>query len=585
MATLYLYSNLNSVFDFIGRNFIGCFEAVPERTGTRTISFLTQKLIFVTHLKLNERQRNLGLGIHPGVFSIVLSIIPKKYEKGKFPAILVKCSSGKYKFEFSDLKKYDENKHLGAFVIGEIPLSFIEEIIFMNEDEMDAFNRPSSDYWYPENKFKTAVMNEFIDTLPEDFLKTINEEELLKSAKVENCDIIKLVCNREKLRACLLNAVDATKKWLVNGYVVNIDGYLQKTFKLAKNDLTRIYIQNSNGLIPSKFKYESEIGKFSEEIIELIPIEKRNDNTKHDTIEDQLYRFVFSKFIEMQATAKHNSQELLSVIQEIEGMELFTDENDVEILRQNYRMLNGTSPLTVEQLMEFNKKYNILNAIFLVMKNPGNYLHFSQSLRSYHVEQVTARRAMVLWGVLNGLNGVSAETTYKSNQSLWGYIDAVITTLTEMPILITMPFPSNENSNEIIGLKPLCDKVVGFNDVYSYVSNTKNTLTENFYKKAMEIVRSVSADNTIDKYYSVILDTNFTARKAGTKVPKNQLIILKQNLERLLSEQPHNNFDQKQFFKDWLKNKENFIKIYQKNETYWINLYKDLMRGVKDEHL
>lgn len=585
MATLYLYSNLNSVFDFIGRNFIGCFEAVPERTGTRTISFLTQKLIFVTHLKLNEQQRNLGLGIHPGVFSIVLSIMPKRYAKGKFPAILVGSNNGDYKFEFSDLKKYDENKHLGAFVIGEIPFSLIEEIIFMNEDELDAFNRPSLDYWYPENKFKVTDSKEFTESLPEDFLTKISEEELLKKAEAENRDVTKLVCGREKLRACLLNAVEATKKWLVNGYTVNIDSYLQKTFKLSKNDLTKIYIQNSNGLLPQKFKYESAIGKFAEETVELIPVGKRNDDdSKKDTIEDELYRFIFYTFIEMKATAKHNSQDFLQILQELNEKKLFTDESDIEILREDYRMLNGNSLLTVEQLMERNKKYEVLNAIFLVMKNPGNFSHFSQSLNSYHVDQLTARRAMVLWGALNGLNGVPGETTYKSCQSLWNYVDAVITSLTEVPILITMPMPVNDNNNEIIGLKPLCDKVIGLDDVFTYVSNPKNTLGDDVYKKAIELVREITDDITSEKYYSVVLDVNIS-RKAGTKVPKDQLIMLKQHLERLLSEQPYNNFDQKLFFKEWFKNKENFIKLYQKNEPYWINFYKQLMGGVKDEQL
>ena len=69
-------------------------------------------------------------------------------------------------------------------------------------------------------------------------------------------------------------------------------------------------------------------------------------------------------------------------------------------------------------------------------------------------------------------------------------------------------------------------------------------------------------------------------------MPKDQAIILKQYLERLLFEQPNNNFDQKQFLKDWFKDKDNFLKLYQRDEAYWVNLYKNVKRGVKaDEHL
>ena len=203
---LYLYVNKNNLFDFLSRNIIASDIIVEDIKNYRTIGRKLDSFLFVTHKKLDRKSRENGIDEVEMVYPITLEISNISEIDGK--AVLIKCNGEVVEYVYDSLINYDENNHIGACIIGEIPFARISKIYFDNQDDMDMFNRPSPDYWFPVSKY---------DILPSDFLEELDlrldEEKVLECCGIKKEDIIIEIQKRERYRASVLNFVNGSLNW------------------------------------------------------------------------------------------------------------------------------------------------------------------------------------------------------------------------------------------------------------------------------------------------------------------------------------------------------------------------------------
>ena len=199
------------MFDFLSRNIIAPDSVVEDKKGIKTISTRSRDLLFVTHKKLNRKTREEGI-TDSFICPITIEISDVSDKDGE--AILIHQKDGNVEYRLAKLSEYNTDINVGAYVIGEIPFSRVNRILFNSNDDIDMFNRPSDDYWYPSDKFGILNEEEFTD----DFTIVIDEEKALSDCGLNANDILHGIVKREKQRAAILDFVDATRKWVYGKY-------------------------------------------------------------------------------------------------------------------------------------------------------------------------------------------------------------------------------------------------------------------------------------------------------------------------------------------------------------------------------
>ena len=277
---LYLYTSKNSVFSYLSRNLIAPASVVPDRLGIHTVGLLNEDFLFVTHKKLNVDNRNYGIA-DPDIANPVTLAIEIDSRQENNSCILVSEDSGSIKTEIATWKAYDIGKHIGAYLLGEIPLSLVKTIYFENKKQQEEFYRPSPDYWYPENKYSILPVSEFSEEIDITLLQKID----LKSFDIDLEKNYKDIICREKARAALLCLTDATKKWNYGEVLLNIDPVLQTI--VGSDIVTDIVIQKQisdcNSLPCTPYNEE----------LNLLPFHKKLEK---QSLNQEIYNTIFECF-------------------------------------------------------------------------------------------------------------------------------------------------------------------------------------------------------------------------------------------------------------------------------------------------
>ena len=227
----YFYTNKNILFDFLGRNIIAPDPVVKDIKRYRTIATASDLFLFVTDKKLSRKSREQGIAEPEFVYPVTLELSEIQENDGQ--AVLVSKGENGQEYILAKLSEYDSEKHIGAYLIGEIPLSRIEKIYFDTQDDQDMFSRPSPDYWYPTDKYAL---------LPEDFSEDLSieleEEKILAASGLSKDEVLLSFRKREKQRAALLNFVNGTRRWQYDRYAFNMDSSLQQLLELKDEDIS-----------------------------------------------------------------------------------------------------------------------------------------------------------------------------------------------------------------------------------------------------------------------------------------------------------------------------------------------------------
>ena len=133
----YFYTNKNVLFDFLGRNIIAPDPIVKDIKRFRTIATASDFFLFITHKKLDRKSREQGIAEPEFVYPVTLELTEVQENDGR--AVLVSKSETALDYILAPLSEYDAEKHIGAYLIGEIPLSRVEKIYFDTQDDQDMF--------------------------------------------------------------------------------------------------------------------------------------------------------------------------------------------------------------------------------------------------------------------------------------------------------------------------------------------------------------------------------------------------------------------------------------------------------------
>ncbi len=558
---LFFYTNLNVMYDYLGRNLIAPNSVVRDIKGYKTIGTKVNDFIFVTHKKLDRKSREEGIAEPEFVYPITLELSEPSDEDGK--AIFVSRTEEGLDYTLDSLINYDPDKHLGAFILGEIPFSRVDRILFDNKEDMDMFYRASPDYWYPV---------ELYDVLTEEFNEEMAleaDEDLISTFVTDSAGIIDGVRIREKKRAAFLDLINGTEGWEYDEYAFNIDTYSQQLLGLNDTDISNVlphYIESRDSGVE---EYLSLLGETKGSI--------EHNQKIYDLIYCELLKSAFkgSKqvgFAERLLDALSNA--VSDSLKESTGDKVKTFLADI---KESVVDLTGKTP---EQLLsEIPDDLDVLKALLFVVKNPARFELFLESLKVYDADQFTRRRAMVMWGVLNGLYGVPGEGFNKDNRALWHFIEAKTENKDDLTRTLHVPLPEVAIAEgKILGIKLKEKQLVSPEDIRKAIlSSPRENIGEDVYDFLLQYaVKDCGSKKKAEKkgYIQSIASVSVPAIYPGDAL--SEAVI--KNLKQLIKDSKTKIVNNDRLLRDYIYLTDIFTKVYNSNPDYWKNLYKHLKR-------
>ena len=551
---LFFYSSSNAVRDMLSLNMIGSY-ALSQKERAKTIGFLANTSLFLTHKKLNSEKMNYGLDsdLAFGESAVVIELTITDDISKEIPVILVNSIGKDFAPKAGCLNEYDEQTTIGAFWKGFIPMSFVTGIYFENRESMLDFYRPSPDLWYPECLYKIINTEEFKEDLDVSKIVPYDGEEDLKAVTQAATKYI-------KCRAILYYAINATSKWKYGKHILNIDPVLVDMLQidtsvvkdLAGEEFHSIVLQAPDDVL--SFSKEDGLYKLCIAMLEELmkaTVSTVMDEAYFDDFSESLYK----KLADEQLSEKFISDCKKAAIVIKEGVLSNNDEYE-----KSFDKLRYASPYA---------------ALALVLKNPHYEDNFLASLDAYDVPQDIARIAQIYFAAINGLNFLCGD--YKNNL----YINRRV---------------------EEIALSKLDDvnipKVVYSEEKYislfeeKYISSMKKF--EISYKMAItseeirlflltEEGRKLIKLSTIQKAYGKkkICDWNrYKYFEVCHEIKKGDRISV-EVMDKFIKSAKYSNFykyDIDLFCTEMIENKDSFKKLYDTKPDIWMDIYKNRKR-------
>lgn len=560
----YFYTNKNIMFDFLGRSIIAPDVIVKDIKRYRTIGTVSDNFLFVTHKKLNRKSREQGIAEPGFVYPMTIELSELQDKDGR--AVLVSRNDEVINYAAASLKDYDPETHIGAYLIGEIPFSRVEKIYFDTKDDMDMFSRPSPDYWYPTNKYALLPADEFSEELS----ITPDEAAIESAIEMSSTDIIRELQGRERQRAGLLNFINGTKKWQHGRYIFNVDSSLLQLFGISDDMISPLlphYLENRD---KDNIEYISFYRNFAD------PSKEFNQ-----TIYNHVYEVLSEQPYNTQKQPDLIKDILNQICEKITGDCEKTQEKGIvrRAITEIEKLASDAGSKSPEEIMALiPEPVDMLKALMFVAKNPNRYELFLEALGAYHADVLTRRRAMVLWGTLNGLYGMPGEDFEKDNQSLWQFIEAyVYGNITDgMPSLsVCMPDVSIKNGT-LLGIVLKEERIVTAGEIREAIlAMQKEKLTTAFYNKLFEAAESEagSKKKAENKGYAHSIATIALSEiKKGDELNPATRKVLEQLLKDCKTSIPNKD----KLFRDYVENEKKFAYVFDLDQAYWKRAFKIL---------
>lgn len=418
-SSLFLYCDQNQVCDYYSRNLIAPTNIIPLLPGGHPLSAFSPDCLFVTHLPVSPDSRGLGEGLATGQRTpVTLEIVVPKGANAALPVLLVdKDKDGVFSVEKKTWADYDKKKHVGAFVLGEIPLSCVKTVFFDKDENQDCLRRPSQDLMDPIPNRKT-VAKPLVGPYP------LPENPQAIAFSVEAVELAKSTVaglrRREKLRAAALLFLAGTRGWKLGDWITGLDGMLA--------EFTGIPDDTAEKSIPG---WKNLLGGAGE--VDILPWMPPNDDKEAGA--QRLYRAAFSFLAaEPYRVGGGNAKTAADMVAELR--KIANDEpsfrKELEVISRFLEMPTGgpTLPVLLTEL-EKRKTPPICTALLMLSRTPNDIEDLVKAVSVYRVDQAAARQAMMLWGALNGLHGVPArgQGFGKEIATAWNFIEAKIDAL------------------------------------------------------------------------------------------------------------------------------------------------------------
>lgn len=560
MSKYYIYCSNNQAYHALINNSIMAKAMMRDDFKSDTASFLSKDYIFVTKSRIPDSIRLSGIA--EAYYGVALEVEFDDETTNVQASFVVKKADGS--IDISETKAISEYEKIedciGAFICGEIPITYLSGIVFDDEKQKQSFNKSSQDLWFPEELKKAWGNQDISEGITLDLLKDAALKVDSVLAEDEAKSIEYLVVKRNRIKAAFYFAIEATKEWNIGSVRANIDSEIIKYFD--KNDELKKSVKDAFSSLGEKsaITFEDFLA-VKDSVFEAEEKEEINHNLFEHIIScillltpvrTKISDDVFNRIAgELMDCAKEEGQEFLAALKTVS-----------DFLNSN---------MDPDEALRKIGKYDVIRAFMMFLDQQEN----SDFLRraATKLSQNERRYAYVMYGVLNGMSEV--ERDYKSNRLLEYRLEEKIfekyandRLINTLPAADKCEFLKGEKNISGIGIIPSID--IWYDE-----------------KSSQEVLLSISDEKTLEKIYLAMVKSvkDDPIPKQDIYSLKNPIMIsIKSGEETLETFEIKRKKDAKDFgkkvekalknlkedfnmegFKKYLKDEKRYQKFYRKN--------------------
>lgn len=368
-----------------------------------TAAYLSKDYIFITKKRLPDDVRMTGIA--EAYYSVVLEVEFDEEASNVQAYLVLKNADGSVAInEVKSISEYEKMDNcIGAFICGEIPITYLSGIIFDDERLMQSFNKSSQDLWFPEDLKRVWKSDDVSDDMSVDLLKDAAAKINILMSEEESKEIEYLVVKRNRLKAAIYYAVEATEDWNFGSVRANVDIELIKY--LDKNDELKKHVRNEFAKLGSKA--DSSFDEFLDSKDAVFEDDLEN------TINRQLFEHIVSYILLFVPVRTRISGDVFNKM--ARGLIDCAKEEGQEFLvalKTVSDFLN--SNMDPDEALSKIGKYDVIRAFMMFLDQQVNSEFLKRAATK--LSQNERRYAYIMYGVLNGMFEV--ERDYKSNRFL-----------------------------------------------------------------------------------------------------------------------------------------------------------------------
>ena len=480
MSKYYIYCSNNQAYHALINNSIMAKAMMRDDFKSDTAAYLSKDYIFVTKKRVSDNVRLAGIA--EAYYSVALEVdFDDETTNVQASFVVKKDDKSVVISDAKSISEYDKVENcIGAFICGEIPITYLSGILFDDANQMQSFNKSSQDLWFPEEIKKVWDNQEVAGDISIELLKDAASKIDLLLSEEQAKEIEYLVIKRNRIKAAVYYAVEATREWNVGAVRANVDAELVKF--LDKNDELKKMVQKEFAALGDKTNISYDDFLASEDIV-------FKDDAKDD-INHKLFEHIVSCILLLTQVRTKISEEVFNKMAG-ELVDCGKDEGQefLVALKTVSDFLN--SNMDPEVALEKIGKYDVIRAFMMFLDQQEN----SDFLRraATKLSQTERRYAYIMYGALNGMSEVERE--YKSNRILEYRIEEKV-------------FEKYANSY-LINTVPTLEKCVLVNGVK--VDGTIGILPSIHIwydeKTSLEVLLSLTDEKVLEKLYLAMAKT------------------------------------------------------------------------------
>lgn len=427
MSKYYIYCSNNQAYHALINNSIMAKSMMKDDFRSDTVAYLSKDYIFITDKCLSESVKLTGIA--ETYYSVALEIETENVDSIKAYLVSKNENGSSSIGEMTKLTAYNSEKHIGAFICGEIPIAYLSGIIFDNEQHKQSFNKSSQDLWFPEDLKRLAESVDIAEDITIEILKDAAEKVDALLSEDDSKSLEHLVVKRNRIKAALYYAIEATRDWNIGTIRGNIDAELVRC--LDKDGVLTANVKKSFEDLGNKADVKCEDFLSARDVV--------FDETSNEDINNKLFNHIISDILLLAPVRSRISEEVFNKICG-ELMDCAKDEQQdfAAAIMQVTKFLS--SNMDPDETLRSLGKYDVLRAfmLFLDQQETADFLRRAATKLS----QNERRYAYIMYGALNGMSEVERE--YKANRHLeYRLEEIIISKYSDVRLISVLPNKDN----------------------------------------------------------------------------------------------------------------------------------------------
>lgn len=480
MSKYYIYCSNNQAYHALIHNSIMAKAMMRDDFKSDTAAYLSKDYIFVTKSRMPDNIRLAGVSV--AYYGVALEVEFDDEITNVQASFVVKKADGSIDIsETKVISEYDKIENcIGAFICGEIPITYLSGIVFDDEKQMQSFNKSSQDLWFPEELKKVWDNQDISEGITLELLNAAAKKVDSVLTEDEAKPIEDLVVKRNRIKAAFYYAIEATKEWNIGSVRANIDSEIIKYFD--KNDELKKSVKDAFSSLGEKsaITFEDFLA-VKDSVFEAEDKEEINYN---------LFKHIISCILShTPVRTKISDDAIIKIAGELRDCGKGEGQEFLVALKTVSDFLN--SNMDPDEALRKIGKYDVIRAFMMFLDQQEN----SDFLRraATKLSQNERRYAYVMYGALNGMSEV--ERDYKSNRLLEYRLEEKIfekypndRLINTLPVADKCEFLKCEKNISGIGIIPSID--IWYDE-----------------KSSQEVLLSISDEKILEKIYRAMVKT------------------------------------------------------------------------------